>query len=441
MDVSRTAAAGSDFRRWLAYLACSFSVGVFSAFNNFTLTLWLAGLTNSYLLLSLLGNSRSFEGAFVSPVIGAWSDRVWAGRLGRRRPFILVGGLLTAVLLWLTPAISRLPVPVALSRLPDGISVLVPVIVAIFLFTLTFNAVDDVHRALLIDVTDATQRNRLSALATVVAMAGNVGILVLGFMLWSDGVPDSAFAIAGGLVGAGALVTVLGVREPPPHAWGAAGLASGDETGSTARHRSPGIHVLNTYRGAAVFCLVSFAYWSGVNAVMPLLSVYTRDILGATIGEAQLLPALLLLSTTLLAIPMGRLGDRWGKRRVISGGYAIMGVAALAGLVITTKEQGAVVFVLAGVGNAASMVLTLPLLADLVPRRQMGAWSGAQAAAGSLAAPLSSLVAGSLSDLFGPRAIFGLMTLMVTLALALMPAVRPPRPDVVSQVADPSPVK
>ena len=93
-------------RRHLAYLGCSLSVGVFSAFNNFTLSLWLTGFTSSYLLISLLGNTKSFEGAIVSPLTGAWSDRIWAGWLGRRRPFILVGGLLSALLLALTPAIS-----------------------------------------------------------------------------------------------------------------------------------------------------------------------------------------------------------------------------------------------------------------------------------------------------------------------------------------------
>ena len=37
-----------------------------------TLTLWLAGFTSSYLLLGLLGNSKSFEGAIVSPLAPAW---------------------------------------------------------------------------------------------------------------------------------------------------------------------------------------------------------------------------------------------------------------------------------------------------------------------------------------------------------------------------------
>ena len=413
------------YAQHLAYLGCSFSLGVFSAFNNFTLSLWLSTFTTSYLLISLLGNTKSFEGALVSPVAGAWSDRTWLGWLGRRRPFILAGGLASALLLALTPQISRLPLPVGLDWLPPDVTRLAPAILAIFLFTLAFNTMDDIHGALLADIVEGAERNRLSGLRVVVNFAGQVGILVLGFLLWKDGVPDSAFAVTGALMAAGLLLTVFGVREPAPEVW----------RQERSAHRAPAERpaprlplqtIWRDYRGAAVFCLVTFAYWSGVNAVMPLVSVYTVDILGASVGEAQLLPALLLLSTAVLAVPMGWLGTRYGKRRVISAGFAIMGAAALAALAITTTTQGALVFLLAGVGNAASQVLTLPLLADLVPRRHMGMATGVLAASGSVAAPLASIVAGSLSDLFGPRIIFALMAAMIGVALALMPAVRNP---------------
>jgi MFS family permease len=90
-----------------------------------------------------------------------------------------------------------------------------------------------------------------------------------------------------------------------------------------------------------------------------------------------------------------------------------------------SRLEGAVVFVLAGTGSAAVMVLTVPLLSDLVPRRHMGTATGALAASGSIAAPLASLAAGSLSDLYGPRAIFALMAAMVAVALALLPLTRP----------------
>jgi MFS family permease len=410
--------------RRLAYLGCSFSIGVFSAFNNFTLSLWLVGFTSSYLLLGLLGNTRSFEGSIVSPLIGRWSDRIWMGRLGRRRPFILVGGLLSSVLLAMTPWISRLPLPPGLDGLPPDLARLAPAILAIFLFTLAFNSMDDVHKALLADVAGPTERNGLSALSVVVDMGGQVILLILGFALWKDQVPESAFVIAGVLMASGVLLTVGGVREPVPTTWDTEQRPAAE---LVPRQSPPAI--LARYRGAAVLCLVVFAYWSGVNAVMPLVSVYTRDILGATVGEAQLLPGLMLLSTTLMAVPMGRLGERHGKRRVMGVGYAIMACAALAGLVITTTQQGAIVFLVAGVGNAASFVLMIPLLADLVPQRHMGSAAGILAASGSVAAPLASLAAGTLSDLYGPRAIFGLMAVAVVAGLTLLPLTRPSSRD------------
>ena len=430
-------------RQRLAYLGCSFGTGVFSAFNNFTLTLWLAAFTDSYLLLGLLGNSRAFVGALVSPAVGNWSDRIWLGWLGRRRPFILAGAVLAGLGMALTPLVG---------------TSLGPAIVIILLYTAWYNAADDIHQALLVDVVSERGRNRLAARSVVVHFSGQVAILLLGFAAWSESVPAWAFAFTGAVLTAGALVTVLGVREtnltpqPPPSdlPWGPLSPRHCDGEGenmnllpSPSQGRGAGamgvggpmVGMIEGYpgwlsfpRAALVFGLVYFCYWSGVNAVMPLVSVYTQHILGASVGEAQLLPALLLVSTTVLALPMGWLGDRYGRKRVMTAGYAVMGLCGLAGLVITTKEQGALVFLLAGVGNAASMVLTIPLLAELVPAHRIGAATGLLAASGSVAAPLASLVAGALSDLYGPRAIFGLMAVMIALALLLMSFVQHPAP-------------
>jgi len=453
----------------LAYLGCSVGIGVFSAFNNFTLTLWLASFTSSYVLLGLLGNTRTFEGAIVSPLAGAWSDRIWLGWLGRRRPFILAGGLLSAVLLALTPALGRAGLPIGAGWLPNEIAQLGATILTILLFTVTFNAMDDIYRALLADVAAPEERNGLSALALGVEMVSQVAILMVGYVLWSDRVPDEAFAVTGGLMAVAILVTVLGVREPepvaphpptpspasrrggnnphdlpwespttgplprgpsaapPPH--GPSPLPEGEGAFaplSAATGRGRGWGLLGEYRAAVVLGLVMFFYWSGVNAVLPLVSVYVRDILHGSVGESQLLPALMLLSTMLMAIPAGLLGDRFGKRRVMGTGALIIACAAVSALAITTLWQGAVVFVLAGIGSAAVMVLTIPLLSDLVPRQHMGLATGAIAASGSIAAPLAALAAGGLSEVFGPRAIFGLMATMVAIALALLPFTQAP---------------
>jgi MFS family permease len=139
-----------------------------------------------------------------------------------------------------------------------------------------------------------------------------------------------------------------------------------------------------------------------------------------------LLPALLLLSTTIFALPMARLADRFGKRRVIGAGYALVAAIGLGGLVITTKQQGAIVLILAGIGNAPGQVLAVPFLADLVPKRHIGAATGILAGSGSVAAPLASLLAGSLANVYGPRIIFLVMSIAVSCALLLLFFVRAP---------------
>lgn len=418
-------------RQWIGYVGCALSIGVFYAFNNFTLTLWLSGLTSSLLILSLLGNSKSIEGAVIAPIVGSWSDKTWAGPLGRRRVFILGGGVTSGIIMALTPALTRALEPLAIGRVPIELVRVAPAILVIFLFTLTANVMNDIHLALLPDIASDEETNKLSSISTVVQMVGQVGILVVGGLLWQDSIPDWAFALTGLIVAAGALVTVVMVREPSPEVW----AANGETHGSGESH---GVGFLREYSGAAIFIAAIFCFWSGVNAVLPLVSVFVRDILHASVGESQILPGLLLLSTTFAAVPVGWLGNRYGKRRTIAAGYAIMGLAGVAGMIISTKEQGALLFLLAGIGNAAAVVLTVPLMADLVPRKHMGAATGAIAAAGSVAAPLASFVGGALSDQFGPRAIFSVMFVMTIAALALMPLVKYPDPASLAAPVEPA---
>jgi MFS family permease len=412
------------FVRLLPYLGCSFAIGSFYGFSNFSLPIWLGGYIGSLALISLLANTRNFLGSIVSPLAGAWSDKTWAGWLGRRRPFILAGGLLSALLLALMPHVSRQPVAGG-PWLPPEVAAVLPLVLIIFLSTITINLMDDIQKSLLADLTEGAERNKLSSLGAVTDMGGNFTGLALGALIsaWlGGGVPDAAFALVGALVAAGVLITVVGIREPAPAVWAADREREAALVGPRLTPRA----ILRHYRSAVVLGLVVFSYWFGVNAVLPLVTLYVKNILHASDAEAQFLPGLLLLSTTLAAVPMGLLGTRFGKRRMIAAGYVIMALAALIGLVITTKEQGAALFLLAGVGNAASMVLTIPLLADLVPRHHMGAAAGLLASATGLAAPLSSLVAGTLADVYGERAIFAVMAVMVLIALGLLSGVHEP---------------
>ena len=67
--------------------------------------------------LAILWIAAPATGLLVQPIIGHLSDRTW-GRLGRRRPYLFYGSILTAVSLFLMPNASSvvlllLPLPIA----------------------------------------------------------------------------------------------------------------------------------------------------------------------------------------------------------------------------------------------------------------------------------------------------------------------------------------
>jgi maltose/moltooligosaccharide transporter len=389
---------------WAAYLAGSLGVGAFNGFNNFTLSLWLSGFTSSYLLINLLANTRSFEGAVAAPLVGAWSDRTWLGWLGRRRPFILLGGITSGLLLAATPYLAALAAPSSI-----GLVRLLPTIAAIYLFTLSFNVMDDLHKALLADVTVGPARTRLASLHVVVMALGQVLILVVGAAFWRRTVPDWAFGLAGGLVLVGAVANVLWVQEPR-------------DLGHTAARGRPSLRsMIAIERRALLFCLANLCYWTGANAIVPLLSLFARDLLGASVGQAQLMPGMLLIASTICALPCAWLANRWGKRRVLAAGYLIVVASALAAMVITTTDEGMAVFALAGIGSAAVLVLPVPIVSELVPRDRVGTAVGVLAGGGSIAAPLAALLAGGVADAFGLRAVFAIMVVAALSALAILP--------------------
>jgi maltose/moltooligosaccharide transporter len=55
----------------------------------------------------LLWLAAPVTGLLVQPIIGALSDRTW-GRLGRRRPYFLVGSILASIALFIMPTSSAL---------------------------------------------------------------------------------------------------------------------------------------------------------------------------------------------------------------------------------------------------------------------------------------------------------------------------------------------
>src|SRR5262244_2006119 len=82
----------------IAYSFGQIASGLYSAFNIFTLPLYLSHFTTNNILIGWLSSTRSFEQCLIQPLVGAASDRVWT-RFGRRAPFFLATMPIAALLL------------------------------------------------------------------------------------------------------------------------------------------------------------------------------------------------------------------------------------------------------------------------------------------------------------------------------------------------------
>lgn len=398
------------------YSLANLGYGAFYAFNNFVLTLWIQGYTHNAVLQGLVGGSHSFEGVFIQPVVGSISDRL-AGPGGRRRPFMRLFILVSAAFLLLAPAAALLP---PLLRIAS-------IIGCIFLFTLTFNVAIDPYQALLADITTPEQRGKVTGNWFFVGAIGQVLILVLLAILLL--VPKLhvplgiGFPVVSVLMLTTTLLTCARTAEPrimpPPESprghLGDIGQALGG---------------LRTLTQARLYMVMFFLYGAGVGAVTPYLTTFIKQVTGCADSISLALSAFLLVMTAIGSLVFGPQGDRIGFKRLLMLSMALVGVAALNALWVSSLVSVAVVLALAGLGIGAQNASAYPLLTRLVPTKEIGFYVGLQTAAASLAGPGAVLLTGFLinhhSGHGGYRLIFAVCAVCLLLALVTVSFLREP---------------
>ncbi|MGM9776248.1 MAG: MFS transporter [Candidatus Coprenecus sp.] len=169
--------------------------------------------------LSLFWLAAPVTGMIVQPIIGHYSDRTWC-RLGRRRPYFLVGAILASAMLFLMPNAPALKD--FLSPLLIGAGILM-------FMDASINVAMEPFRALVADKLPSEQRTLGFSLQTSLIGIGAVVGAVLPFVLTNwfgmSNVADvggvasnvkTAFYIGGAVLLACVLWTVITTSENPP---------------------------------------------------------------------------------------------------------------------------------------------------------------------------------------------------------------------------------
>jgi len=165
--------------------------------------------------------------------------------------------------------------------------------------------------------------------------------------------------------------------------------------------------------------LFSFAYFSYAFLMLAAANAHFES------KHVALLYGLFNVSFTILSVPIGKLGDRIGRRTIIAVSYGLYALLAVGFALATSKAAVIVLFLGYGIFYAIDEGQTKAYLADLVPEKTRATAIGTYGFVTGVIYLPASLGAGLLWKVFGPQATFGVAAGIALLALVYFLAFQP----------------
>ncbi|WP_027930400.1 MFS transporter [Amycolatopsis thermoflava] len=138
---------------------------------------------------------------------------------------------------------------------------------------------------------------------------------------------------------------------------------------------------------------------------------------GASLGTVLWIINVYTLTLAALLLPFGAIGDRVGRKPVLTAGVALFGVANVVAAVSPTAEVMIAARVVSGAGAAMIMPITLAVITSTFPEEQrgkaIGVWTAVAGGGGILGMFLSAL----LVDVADWRWLFALPAALIVVAL------------------------
>lgn len=342
--------------------------------------LHMVGAEHSGSAISWLTAAGALLASIIQPIIGALSDRS-RHPSGRRRPYMVVGVVGTAIALGAMGLVQQFPLFFACYL---GLQVFA-------------NLASAPYQALIPDIVLFEQRGVASGYMGFMSQAAIIG----GVLLPTFVSVRSTFLVLAVLQLVGLLVTLVGVPETPlatsPRAWNAKQFWA-----------SFWIPPKQHQDWWWVF-LTRLLVMLGFSTLEYYLYYYLHFVQHLVNPNAMLDKALIAvtLASLLSVLTAGWLSDRWKRRKVmVIGGGLLMGLAAL-GFVFTHRLTMVIVFAaLFGLGYGTYLSTDWALAVDVLPptgdaAKAMGLWSISQTLAQTIATAVAGVLLGVLVVRFG----------------------------------------
>jgi MFS family permease len=400
----------AEERRTLAFLGLP-TLGMALALTTVStyLSRVVEGFTSSTVLIGLILGAQGIFAVAIPIFVGTWSDRLRTS-IGGRLPFLLAGTPVMAVALVLMGVLQSL---FALAA-------------AAFVFFVGYFMAYEPYRALYPDLIDEEIQGRAQSTQALWRGAGTGLALVGGGLLLAAArvAPFAAAALAL-LICVGVFAHVLLRRH------GVSDERGGDS--EPARERAGRLlALLRTHPQLRAFLIANALWELAMGALTTFVVLYITIGLGksltlavAAIGFAA--------AVILVASPLaGKLGDRYGRARVVNVALVIYGCGLLVPLV--TQSEVVILAIIPVVAFGGAVIMTLPyaLLVPMMPEREHGALTGFFSLSRGLGLMLGpalagvaiQLLRGPLGDTEGYAAMWGVCAAAIFASIPLLVRLR-----------------
>lgn len=289
-----------------------------------------ASITLVPLFIGIIMTFDNIFGVIFQPTFGKLSDRCHS-KLGKRRPFIVTGAPISAVLFALIPIVALKTNSVAATM----------VVIILFVFVMSLWRAPVV--ALMPDLTPPELRSEGNAVINLTGSVGSLIGMVAGtiasfiyihlFGQYTDEAQTFpiVFIIGSVVMVIGSLVLLFFVKEEDTsihikadrnQVMDAKARKAAEKAAKKAeKEAKKAIKLSPAERKSLVFMLFSlFFLFCASNAITTFFSLFAAEILHLKTAKATILMAIFGLCSGAAAIPAGKLGTKWGRKKTIMAG-------------------------------------------------------------------------------------------------------------------------
>jgi MFS family permease len=356
--------------------------------------------THQTVVIGVIIGSEGVMALWVPLVAGAWSDRVRT-RIGGRLPFMVAGAVPAAVALGVLGFLHSLAA--------------VAVVTAVF-FGCYFVAYEP-YRAMYPDMVDGEEvAGRAQSTQAVARGLGTGAALLAGGLLLSVAreLPFALFA-ALLIVAVGAFIALITRRGVPDQ-----GRRSGERARDLAR-RLP--RLLARHPALRAYLMANALWETALSALKAFVILYLTIGLGYPLGTSALIIGGVALVILFGAGAAGKLGDRFGRLRVVSIALVIYGAGFIVPTLTTSRPALGAAMPFIALGGGAVMTMAYAILMPLMPEDEHGLLTGFYSVSRGLGIVAGPILAGAVISLTqqGPfAASHGFQAMWIVCAVAAL---------------------